>query len=91
MAGALLCTGCASNDAGRSDIGTNPEVGMTKDQIIALHGPTNNRRVGPEGETWIYNLSAGDPFIPWTSGYRPRLRTIDFDKDGKVKSCSDSK
>jgi hypothetical protein len=61
---------------------------MTKKQAIARYGPTNHRRAGSEGETWIYNLSASDAFIPWTSGYRPRLRIIDFDKEGRVKSCS---
>jgi hypothetical protein len=88
MAGEVLFAGCASNDGGKPNPAANREIGMTKDQIVALYGPTNHRRVASEGETWVYNLSTGDAFIPWTSGYRPRLRIVIFDQDGKVKSCS---
>ena len=37
------------------------------------------------------SLNAGETFIPWNFGYRPKMRIIDFDKDGKVKRWSYSK
>lgn len=88
MTGALLFAGCASGGGGKPHPGASREVGMTQDQIVALHGPTNHRRAASEGETWVYNLSAGDAFIPWTSGFRPKLRILVFDAEGRVKSCS---
>ena len=97
MAGALLGAGCASDKsnaepkAATANEEKNPEVGMTKDQVIALYGKTNNMRVGSDGETWVYNLNMGEAFIPWNFGYRPKTRIIEFDKDGKVKSWSYSK
>jgi hypothetical protein len=55
--------GCVSDNAGSSqpkpaaqNNEKNPEVGMTKDQVIGLYGKTDNMRVGSDGETWIYNL-----------------------------------
>jgi len=96
MASAVLLTGCASDKASEpapaaASNEKNPEVGMTKDQVIALYGKTNSMRVGSDGETWIYNLNMGEQFIPWNFGYRPKTRIIEFDKDGKVKSWSYSK
>ncbi len=96
-AAALIFAGCASDNSGsQSKQAThanekNPEVGMTKDQVIALYGKTDNVRVGSDGESWIYNLNMGEQFIPFNFGYRPKLRIVDFDKDGKVKSWSYSK
>ena len=69
----------------------NPEVGWSKEQVVALYGKTDNMRVGSEGETWIYNLNMGEQFIPFNIGYRPKLRIIVFGPDGKVKSWSYSK
>src|SRR5438128_3936118 len=93
---ALLVGGCASDKAG-SDTSSaqqkqkNPEVGMTKEQIIAMYGKTDNMQVSSEGETWIYNLNMGEAFIPFNFGYRPKIRIIQFDKDGKVNKWSYSK
>ncbi len=96
MAAAFLFAGCASDKASEPKAAAqnqekNPEVGMTKDQVVALYGKTNNMRVGSEGETWIYDMNMGERFIPWNYGYRPKMRIIEFDKDGKVKSWSYSK
>ena len=97
-AAALLFAGCASDNSNDSkpkqsaqDNEKKPEVGMTKEQVIGLYGKTDNVRVSSEGETWIYNLNMGEAFIPWNFGYRPKMRIVDFDKDGKVKSWSYSK
>ena len=97
LAAAFIFAGCATNDSASQPKPAaqanekNPEVGMTKDQVIALYGKTDNMRVGSDGETWIYNLNLGEQFIPFNFGYRPKLRIIEFDKDGKVKSWSYSK
>ena len=95
-AAALFGNGCASDNANESKPAAQsnektPEVGWTKDQVVALYGRTDNMRVTSDGETWIYNLNMGEAFIPWNFGYRPKLRIIEFDKDGKVKSWSYSK
>lgn len=87
----LLCAGCASDHAAKPGAVAAREIGMTKDQIVALYGRTTVQRSGAEGETWIYNLSASDSFVPWNVGYRPRLRLVEFDADGKVKAVSYSK
>ena len=98
LAIAFIAAGCASDNASAPQPKSasqnnekNPEVGMTKDQVIGLYGKTDNMRVGSDGETWIYNLNMGEQFIPFNFGYRPKLRIIEFDKEGKVKSWSFSK
>jgi hypothetical protein len=92
LAAALLCIGCASptgtgaqSKAATAGRGNDPEIGMSKDQVVALYGKTENVRTSSEGETWIYNLNAPQA-SSWNLGYRPKLRIIDFDKEGKVKS-----
>ena len=91
---ALLVGGCAS-DKGESSSSQqkqkDPEVGMTKDQIIAMYGKTDNVQVSSEDETWIYHLNMGEAFIPFNFGYRPKIRIFNFDKDGKVARWSYSK
>jgi hypothetical protein len=52
---------------------------------------TLKQRVSSEGETWIYNLNMGEAFIPFNFGYRPTIRTVFFDQDGKVTRWSYSK
>ena len=69
----------------------NPEVGMTKDQVIQLYGKTDTMNVSSEGETWVYNLNMGEAFIPFNFGYRPKTRLINFGKDGLVSGWSYSK
>jgi len=92
----LLVGGCASDKAG-SDTSSaqqkqkDPEVGMSKDQVIALYGKTGNVQMSSEGETWIYHLNMGEAFIPFNFGYRPKMRIINFDKEGKVAHWSYSK
>lgn len=99
----ILVGGCASDkggsDKGGSDNGSaqqkqqqkDPEVGMSKDQIIAMYGKTDRVQASSEGETWIYNLNMGEAFIPFNFGYRPKIRIITFDKDGKVARWSYNK
>jgi hypothetical protein len=92
----LIC-GCASDkDAGAKTSQTapqekNPEIGMTKEQVVAMYGKTDNIQASSEGETWIYHLNMGEAFIPFNFGYRPKLRIIQFDPDGKVAHWSYSK
>ena len=91
----VLAGSCASdksgNDSAAQQKQKNPEVGMTKEQIITMYGKTDNMQVSSEGETWIYNLNMGEAFIPFNFGYRPKFRIIQFDKDGKVIKWSYSK
>jgi hypothetical protein len=95
----LLAVGCATDKQESSSVSTsqqkpsdkNPEVGMSKDQIIAMYGKTENIQVSSEGEVWTYNLNMGEAFIPFNFGYRPKTRVIHFDKEGKVTSWSYSK
>src|ERR1051325_4713253 len=93
----LILSGCATRSSdsqtqtNQKPSDKNPEVGMTKDQVIQLYGKTNNMNVSSEGETWIYNLNMGEAFIPFNFGYRPKMRIINFGKDGLVKSWSYSK
>lgn len=92
----LILSGCASGDASRDSKTSqskakNPEVGMTKDQVVGLYGKTDNQNMSSDGETWIYNLNMGEAFIPFNFGYRPKTRIINFDKEGKVKTWSYSK
>jgi hypothetical protein len=88
----VLAGGCATDNNG----GTNgqasqqkqsdkkPEIGMTKQQILEMYGKTDNIQASSEGETWIYNMNMGDAFIPFNFGYRPKIRIVTFDKEGKV-------
>lgn len=87
MANAFLWVGCASKVTSQPHSEASREIGMTREQIVALYGPTRNRRASPEGEIWTYNLSAGDAWIPWTSGFHPAMRILLFGDDGRVKSC----
>ena len=96
LAAGFLFAGCASHDAGsqsqpaaQNQAGV-PVVGMTKEQVIGLYGKTDDIRLGSHGETWVYNLNRGEVFIPWNLGYRPKLRVVDFDQHGQVKSFSSS-
>ena len=94
LTSALLVGGCAS-DKGESSSAQqkqkDPEVGMTKDQVVAMYGKTDNVQMSSEGETWIYHLNMGEAFIPFNFGYRPKMRIINFDKEGKVAHWSYSK
>ena len=97
LACAVLATGCASdkpqdtNTAQAQQKQKDPEIGMTKDQIVAMYGKTDNIQSSSDGETWIYHLNMGEAFIPFNFGYRPKIRIIQFDKDGKVSHWSYSK
>ena len=66
----------------------NPEVGMTKEQVSTLYGKPDHTSVSSEGETWSYNVNAGQAWIPFNYGYRPKFRVITFNKDGKVAHWS---
>ncbi|HLH56862.1 MAG TPA: outer membrane protein assembly factor BamE [Verrucomicrobiae bacterium] len=93
----LLVCGCASDKpqeqkaAQTQQKEKDPEVGMTKDQVIALYGKTDSIQTSSEGETWVYRLNMGEAFIPFNFGYRPKIRIIQFDKDGKVSHWSYTK
>ena len=97
MVCAALISGCASDKAGDTKTSQpqqqekNPEIGMTKAQVIAMYGKTDNIQASSEGETWIYHLNMGEAFIPFNFGYRPKLRVIVFDPDGKVVHWSYTK
>jgi len=90
LIGSVLISGCASDSdkdakqVQKQQQEQNPEVGMTKAQILAMYGKTDNIQMGSEGETWIYHLNMGEAFIPFNFGYRPKMRIIIFDQDGKV-------
>ena len=94
---ALWTSGCETTDNGGKSKSAEqktekkPEVGMTKAQVIELFGKTDNVQESNQGETWIYNLNMGEMFIPFNFGYRPKMRIINFDKDGKVSSWNYSK
>ena len=94
---AFVLSGCATTEgdskaqAAQKQPEKNPEVGMTKEQIIAMYGKTDNQQVSSQGETWIYNLNMGEAFIPFNFGDRPKMRIITFDKDGKVANWSYTK
>jgi hypothetical protein len=64
---------------------------MTKKQVTALYGPSDDIRADSEGDTWIYYLNVGKQLVPWNLGHRPEIRLIHFDKSGKVKSWSHTK
>ena len=93
----LVFTGCATTDSGskpqaeQKQPEKNPEVGMTKEQVIALYGKTDNIQASSDGETWMYHLNMGEAFIPFNFGYRPKIRIVNFDRDGKVARWSYSK
>jgi hypothetical protein len=96
--GLLTCTilgaGCATdkegapNSAQKQAQEKHPEVGMTKDDVIAMYGKTDNIQFSSQGETWVYHLNMGEAFIPFNFGYRPKIRIVQFDRDGKVASWS---
>jgi hypothetical protein len=97
---ALVACGCAtSGDNANSTANSrptkpaerNPEVGMTKAQVLELYGKTDNIQASSAGETWVYNLNMGEAFIPFNFGYRPKMRIITFGPDGLVKSWSYTK
>src|SRR6266478_9500257 len=91
---AVLISGCASDKDGAAKTSQtqqkekNPEIGMTKEQVLAMYGKTDNIQASSEGETWIYHLNMGEAFIPFNFGYRPKIRIINFDRDGKVARWS---
>lgn len=82
---ALLLAGCATDSKRLA----NPDLGLSAGQIIARHGQPGNIRATPAGEVWVYNLDKGEKIIPWTSGYKPRLRIVEFDGNGRVKKSDD--
>jgi outer membrane protein assembly factor BamE (lipoprotein component of BamABCDE complex) len=91
----LSFAGCASDKAGGEKAAQekqkDPEVGMTKEQIVAMYGKASNVQVSSEGETWFYHLNQGQMYIPFNFGYRPKTRLIMFSKEGKVAHWSYSK
>jgi hypothetical protein len=95
--GSVLISGCASDvdkdakQVQKQQQEKNPEVGMTKAQILSMYGKTDNIQMASEGETWIYHLNVGEAFIPFNFGYRPKTRIITFDQEGKVSHWSYSK
>ncbi len=69
----------------------DPEKGMTREQVRAMYGKPDRESTGSDGESWHYTVNAGQAYIPFNFGYRPKIRTIIFDKDGKVSNWSLSK
>jgi len=97
LALSLVFTGCAtqsgdsSAQAKQKPEDKNPEVGMTKDQVVQMFGKTDNKTITSGGETWVYHLNMGEMFIPFNFGYRPKTRIINFGNDGLVKSWAYNK
>jgi hypothetical protein len=91
VSGALF-SGCASDQGGSSATATsNPEAGMTKDQIIAMYGKTDDIITTGSGETWTYKLreeQTSSPLSPAGAAFQPKLRVINFDTSGRVTSWS---
>jgi hypothetical protein len=94
FAGGAFFSGCASDQGSSSatpDQTRSPEAGMTKDQVVAMYGKTDDIITTGAGETWTYNLSLSQPANPLgPSGYvyRPRSRIVNFDTSGHVTSWS---
>jgi outer membrane protein assembly factor BamE (lipoprotein component of BamABCDE complex) len=93
----VLISGCATDverdakAAQKEQQEKDPEVGMTKQQVLSRYGKPDNILTSNEGEVWVYNLNKGEAYIPFNYGYRPKLRTLTFDQDGKVARWSYSK
>jgi len=81
---ALLLVGCATD----SSSSRNPDLGLTARQITTRYGKPGNIRATADGEVWVYNLDKGEKIIPWTKSYQPRLRIVEFDREGRVKKSS---
>lgn len=66
----------------------DPEVGMTKAEILELYEgePDSKQTSSDGGEVWTYHMNAGAAWIPYNFGYRPEYDVITFDPDGKVAS-----
>jgi hypothetical protein len=94
FAGGALLSGCASDQGSSTampDQTRNPEAGMTKDQVVAMYGKTDDIITTASGEAWTYNLSLSQPSSPLApSGYayRPKYRIVNFDTSGHVTSWS---
>jgi hypothetical protein len=86
---ALLFLGCATDSS--SPVGTNPDLGLTARQITARYGKPGNIRSTADGEVWVYNLDKGEKIVPWTKGYKPRLRVVEFNREGRVKNSTADK
>ncbi len=69
----------------------DPEKGMTREQVRAMYGKPDRESTGSDGEMWYYNVNAGSAYIPFNYGYRPKVRTIIFNAEGKVSAWSLSK
>jgi len=96
LAAGLASGGCASSEnsntqAEQKHPEKNPEVGMTKEQVIAQYGKTDNISASSEGEVWSYHLNMGEAFIQFNYGYRPKILIVYFDKDGKVANWNYTK
>jgi hypothetical protein len=79
---ALLLAGCATDSLPPA----NPDLGRSTAQIIARYGKPGNIRSTADGEVWIYNLDKDQKIIPWTKGYKARLRIVGFDRNGFVRT-----
>ncbi len=84
---ALLLAGCATDFSSAPP--AHADLGLSARQITARYGkPGNIRALTGGGELWVYNLDKGEKIIPWTKAYQPRLRRVEFDSGGRVKSSS---
>jgi len=81
---ALLLAGCATD----SPPPKTSDLGLTARQITTRYGKPGNIRATTDGEVWVYNLDKGEKIIPWTKSYQPRLRIVEFDREGRVKKSS---
>ena len=58
----------------------NPEVGMTKEEVISRYGKTDRINSSSDGEVWVYLLNMGEAFIPFNFGYHPKVLSIVFEQ-----------
>lgn len=83
---ALSLVGCATDSSSPGAV--NPDLGLSARQITARYGKPGNIRATADGDVWVYNLDQGQKIIPWTKGYKPRFRVVEFDREGKVKKST---
>ncbi|MFA9479248.1 hypothetical protein ACERK3_13235 [Phycisphaerales bacterium AB-hyl4] len=92
--GLTFSGGCQSGEStasanGEAEVSASydPQEGMTRDEIREMYrGEPDRRSVGSDGsEVWTYHVNAGEAWIPFNFGYRPRYHVIHFDAEGTVE------
>ncbi len=87
---ALLLVGCATDSKQSQptiDPSKKPVVGMSKDQVLAMHGKPKRVTLTAQGEVWRYD-NYELMMIPFNFGFRPKVHEFVFGADGKLASFS---